>query len=146
MPRPPDRLLAALAALAAAGAFAPPAHAQAQHGDTAPLICLGFAFGQWTPALDWRSAGHGAAPDTSGLMKAPADRDWATNGVGGVEDSVVILYPRWWPAGVAVTLSTRRPPPGDTIVGRAVALVADGRRANPVSRVRAWAVSCSGRR
>jgi hypothetical protein len=137
--------LARLLPVVAAASLAWPAHAQVQLPDTTAPTCLGFAFGAWTPALDWRSAGHGAAPDASGLMKAPVDRDWATNGVGGVEDSVVILYPRWWPAGVAVTLSTRRPAPGDTIVGRAVALVADGRRANPVSRVRAWAVSCSGR-
>ena len=23
-----------------------------------PPVCLGFAFGAWTPALDWRGAGH----------------------------------------------------------------------------------------
>jgi hypothetical protein len=64
------------------------------------------------------------------------------NGEPGPEDSVVVLYPRWWPAGVIVALPTRTPAPGDTIEGRARALVADGRRANPTSRVRAWAVRC----
>src|SRR4051812_21815224 len=115
----------------------------AQQPDTTAAVCLGFSFGVWTPALDWRGAGHGAAPDTSGLARTAENRDWAVNGMPGVEDSVLILYPRWWPAGVTVTLPTRRPAPGDTIVGTARALVADGRRANPVSRVRAWAVPCS---
>jgi hypothetical protein len=125
-------------------AFAPAGHAQIR--DTLPPVCLAFSFGPWTPPLDWRGAGHGAAPDTNGLARTPENRDWAVNGAAGVEDSLLLLYPRWWPAGVAVTLPTRRPAPGDTIAGRAVALVADGRRANPTSRVRAWAVSCSGAR
>ena len=118
--------------------------APAQDRDTLPPVCLGFSFGPWTPALDWRGAGHPAAPDTSGLARTPENRDWAVNGMVGVEDSLLILYPRWWPAGIAVTLPTRRPAPGDTIAGRAPALVADGRRRNPTSRVRAWAVSCKG--
>lgn len=120
--------------------------AHAQERDTLPPVCLGFAFGPWTPPLDWRGAGHVATPDTSGLARTPENRDWAVNGMVGVEDSLLILYPRWWPAGIAVTLPTRRPAPGDTIAGRAQALVADGRKTNPTSRVRAWAVSCQGNR
>jgi hypothetical protein len=130
-------------ALIVAGALARLAHAQTPpQRDTTPPACLGFAFGPWSPPLDWRTAGHGAAPDPSGLARAPADRDWAANGVEGVEDSLVMLYPRWWPAGVAVALPSRRPAPGDTITGSARALVADGRRSNPTSRVRVWAVKC----
>jgi hypothetical protein len=143
MRRPFARLLSALVLAASA---ARPSHAQAQQPDTTAPTCLGFSFGTWSPALDWRTAGHGAPPDPSGLMKAPADRDWASNGASGVEDSVVVLFPRWWPAGVAVTLSNRRPASGDTILGRAVALVADGRLPNPTARVRAWAVKCGGSR
>jgi hypothetical protein len=116
--------------------------ADAQVRDTTPPLCLGFSFGQWTPPLDWRAAGHGAPPDTSRLARTAENRDWASNGMVETEDSLVFLYPRWWPAGVAVTLPTRSPVPGDTIVGRARALVADGRQANPTSRVKAWAVRC----
>ena len=127
----------------ALAALAGPTAMHAQSPAAEPPVCLGFSFGAWTPALDWRGAGHGAAPDTSTLARTPEQRDWATDGMAGVEDSLLILYPRWWPAGVAVALPTRRPAPGDTIEGRARAFVADGRRANPTSRVRAWAVPCS---
>ena len=120
-------------------AFAAPLHAQR---DTSASVCLGFAFGPWTPALDWRRAGHGAAPDTSRLARAAENRDWAATGVVAAEDSALFLYPRWWPAGVMVTLPTRTPAPGDTVTGQARALVADGRQANPTSKVRAWAVKC----
>jgi hypothetical protein len=118
-----------------------PARARAQ--STAPA-CLGFAFGAWTPALDWRAAGHGERPDTSRLQHAPTGRDWAVNGLATESDSVMLLLPAWWPAGVVVTLPTREPAPGDTVVGRAVALVANGRRTPPSARVRAWRVLCGG--
>jgi hypothetical protein len=118
--------------------------ARAQVRDTLPPVCLGFSFGQWNPPLNWRGAGHGAPPDTSGLARTAENRDWAVNGMVGVEDSLLVLYPRWWPAGVAVTLPTRRPAPGDTIAGTAQALVADGRKTNPSARVRAWSVRCGG--
>lgn len=109
-------------------------------------VCLGFSFGAWTPPLDWRAAGHGAPLDTSRLAVAPTGRDWAVDGVDGVEDSLVLLFPKWWPVGVAVTLPTRRPAPGDTIVGRAQALIADTKSRSPTSRVRAWQVPCGGSR
>ena len=118
--------------------------AQSVPRDTSPPVCLGFSFGAWSPTLDWRAAGHGAPLDTSRHAVAPSNRDWAADGVEGIEDSIVLLFPRWWPVGVAVTLPTRRPAPGDTIVGRAQALVADVKRKAPTSRVRAWAVPCSG--
>lgn len=34
--------------------------------------------------------------------------------------------------------------PGDTVVGRAHAFVADGRVATPTASVRAWRVACGG--
>jgi hypothetical protein len=143
MPPPPrSRLLAPFATtLALALALTPAVHAQVR--DTLPPVCLGFSFGAWNPPLDWRGAGHGAPPDTNGLARTAENRDWAVNGMVGVEDSLLVLYPRWWPAGIAVTLPTRRPAPGDTITGTAQAFVADGRKTNPSARVRAWAVSCA---
>jgi hypothetical protein len=142
MPLPLHSRLPSRAAttLALALSLAHAAHAQVR--DTLPPVCLGFSFSPWTPPLDWRGAGHLATPDTSGLARTPENRDYAVNGMVGVEDSVLLLYPRWWPAGIAVTLPTQRPAPGDTIAGTARALVADGRRTNPTSRVRAWVVPC----
>jgi hypothetical protein len=54
-----------------------------------------------------------------------------------------MLFPAWWPVGVEVALGTRSPALGDTVSGRATALVADGRREAPTSRVRAWQVPCA---
>lgn len=139
---PSLRSVALCLALGLTPALAPAARAQGR--DTLSPACLGFSFGRWSPPLDWRGAGHGAAPDTNGLARTPENRDWAANGMVGLEDSLLVLYPRWWPAGIAVTLPTRRPAPGDTIDGRASALVADGRKTSPTTRVRAWAVRCGG--
>ena len=131
-------------ALGATAVLAAPALAQ-----DAPLpprpgaddVCLGFAFGRWTPALDWKLAGH-ARVDSMALQRAPTGRDWATPGTAA--DTTLLLLPAWWPAGVWVTVP-RTPAPGDTIVGRATALVADGRRNAPAAEVRAWRVACGGR-
>jgi hypothetical protein len=107
-----------------------------------PAVCLGFSFGRWTPPLEWSAAGHGPRPDTSRLQRTVAGRDWATRSPSSERDSLLILFPSWWPAGVAVELPTRTPAPGDTIVGQARAFVADGRVQIPTSRVRAWRVAC----
>ena len=139
MSRPRRLLTTAALALAVA-----PLALRAQDHPTDPPVCLGFSFGPWTPALDWRAAGHGARMDTSHMSVTPTGRDWAMDGIKGLEDSVVLLFPKWWPVGVAVTLPTRRPAPGDTVSGRAVALVADVNAKVPTSRVRAWAVPCGG--
>jgi len=118
-------------------------HARAQAADE-PSVCLGFAFGSWTPALDWRGAGHQTALDPSVHQRADDGRDWATT--QAVQDEhTIILLPSWWPAGVSVTLPTRTPAPGDTVTGRALAYVGDGRRKAPTSEVRAWRVSCGAR-
>jgi hypothetical protein len=103
-------------------------------------VCLGFAFGSWSPPLDWRAAKHQGAPDSSWVGHAPGGRGWA--GDDGASDSTLMLYPGWWPVGVTVALPTRTPARGDTVTGIATALVADGRVHNPTAKVRAWRVTC----
>ena len=131
-------------AVAALVAFLPVralrAQAASSHDDEP--VCLGFAFGTWTPALNWRGAGHGEMPDAKVLQHAPAGRDWATDGGAGQPDTLMILYPAWWPAGVRVDLPTRTPAAGDTVVGTATAFVANGAVKAPVAKVRAWRVGC----
>ena len=120
---------------------------RAQGGDVreeSPM-CFGFSFGPWTPPLDWRASGHAASPDSVHTPRAPEGRGWAMNG-GASADSGFMLVPPWWPAGVLIQLENRRPAVGDTVAGRAIALVADDRAARPTSRVRAWAVPCGGAR
>ncbi|HEY2067811.1 MAG TPA: hypothetical protein VGG84_17810 [Gemmatimonadaceae bacterium] len=116
--------------------------AQSSPARDEPAVCLGFSFGPWTPALEWSAAGHGARPDSSQLHHASSGRDWATSGVRGEADSLLILFPSWWPAGISIELPTRSPAPGDTVTGKAHAFVADGRVRIPTSRVRAWRVAC----
>jgi hypothetical protein len=101
--------------------------------------CLGFSFGQWAPALDWKEAGH-VAPKEMATQHAPDGRDWASSGGAGAD--TLMLFPQWWPAGVAIVVPTGALVRGDTVAGRAYALVADGRRATPQTTVRAWKVPC----
>jgi hypothetical protein len=117
-------------------------HAQAAVPHDDEPVCLGFSFGAWTPPLNWRGAGHGEMPSASVLQHAPAGRDWATNDGAGAADSLLILYPAWWPAGVRVDLPNRAPAIGDTVTGRAVAFVANGSLKSPEAKVRAWQVAC----
>ena len=133
--------------LVAALAFVPLRPGDAQSvapRDSEPPVCLGFSFGTWTPALSWKGAGHGEMPSANVLQHAPSGRDWASDGGAGQPDSLLILYPAWWPAGVRVDLPTRTPAVGDTVVGRAVAFVANGAVKAPEARVRAWRVGCRG--
>ena len=105
-------------------------------------VCLGFAFGAFSPKLDWAKAGH--APIRAGsTYQAPDGRDWASD-QALPNDSSLYLFPAWWPVGVWVELATRAPAPGDTVSGRATALVARGDVTPPVARVRAWRVPCGG--
>ena len=131
-------LVAALVALLPMGAL----HAQAASPHNDDSVCLGFSFGTWTPKLDWHGAGHGEMPSASVLQHAPSGRDWASNAGAGVPDTLMILYPAWWPAGVRVDLPTRTPAVGDTVIGRAIAFVANGAVKSPEARVRAWQVPC----
>lgn len=131
---PPATLLVLLVAPAA----------RAQDGDAASVdtsaVCLGFAFGKWSPPLDWHAARHQGALDSSWVGHAPGGRGWASDPT--TTDSTLMLYPGWWPVGVSVALPTRAPARGDTVTGTAIALVADGRVQNPTARVRAWRVPC----
>ena len=120
-----------------------PALTHAQQRDEPP-VCLGFSFGQWTPALDWKSAGHETGLDPAHHQRAADGRDWATTQAVQDEHTIVLL-PSWWPAGVSVTLPDRSPAPGDTVVGTAFAYVADGRKKVPTAKVWAWRVPCTPR-
>lgn len=152
MPRPDitsPRAFAAVAALLLLAAIATPRVVRAQAASAVPAddgpVCLGFAFGTWTPKLDWKAAGHAVAPERGSQDQAPGGRDWATNPDAGARDSTLMLFPRWWPVGVAVTLPTRTPAPGDTVTGQAVALVPRYDVEAPTTRVRAWRVPCRPR-
>ena len=84
--------------------LAAPALVHAQQRDEPP-VCLGFTFGQWTPVLDWKAAGHETRIDPSIHQHADDGRDWATT--QAVQDEhTIMLLPSWWPAGVSVTLPT----------------------------------------
>ena len=138
MSRPIAWLLAA--ALVAAPSLA---RAQAQRSEEPP-VCLGFSFGHWTPALDWKAAGHLSRIDPATHQRADDGRDWATTQFVADEHTIMLL-PSWWPAGVSVTLPNRTPALGDTIVGSAFAYIADGRKKVPTAKVWAWRVPCSSR-
>jgi hypothetical protein len=111
-----------------------------------PDECFGFSFGKWEPALRSAASTYSPGYDPTSSAPAGAPRSWATrapNGspstAGEPADSVLLLFPPWWPAGVAIQWTTRH---GDTLVGLARALVADGRVKNPESPVRALRVTC----
>jgi hypothetical protein len=116
--------------------------ASAQAAKSSDEQCFGFAFGTWTPALDWKQAGHGAPVDTSHVPHAPNGFGWAVDANDAGLDSSLIVFPSWWPAGVVITLSRKPSTPADTVLGGAVAMVADGRKTPPHAQVRAWQKSC----
>lgn len=131
-------------ALVAVAALATPAVARGQAAtaatEAAP-VCYRFAFGAWTPSLDRAAAGHDPGARAAGAG-APNGRDWAADDFGG--GATLMLFPAWWPAGVSVTLRGPAPAVGDTAVGTATALVADGRKQPPVAPIRVMGVSCGG--
>ena len=116
-----------------------PARAQTATDDAS---CLGFAFGTWTPPLNWKGAGHVNPLDSAHVGRAPGGRGWAANDTAGATP-YLMLFPMWWPAGVALELPNRSPAIGDTVTGKATALIADGRLRAPVASVRAWRVACA---
>ncbi|HEX6631788.1 MAG TPA: hypothetical protein VF048_11895, partial [Gemmatimonadaceae bacterium] len=111
--------------------------------DTDAAECLGFAFGGWTPPLDPAAAGHAPFPPAATLPHAPGGRDWAATDAAA-RDTLLLLFPSWWPAGVSIRFAhaprTRR----DTVRGTATALVADGRLRAPEAKVLGWLVPCGG--
>lgn len=114
--------------------------ALAQSADTGSAQCFGFSFGAWHPALDLALAGHSTSIPDQALLKAPGGRDWASDAIPN--DTTLLLFPAWWPAGVHVTFPRRPRAGADTVSGDAVALVANGQLPAPRARLRAWRVAC----
>jgi hypothetical protein len=126
--------------------------AAGQSGSQEPSsTCWRFAFGAWTPPLDWAGAGHdGRASDLADRVQRVRDSVFArdTNAVGNnamvwertKNGWSVVLFPQWWPVGVQVQFDSVLSG-GSEMTGRATALVANS-NASP-SRARARAVRCS---
>ncbi|HEY0970364.1 MAG TPA: hypothetical protein VGE02_05245, partial [Gemmatimonadales bacterium] len=129
----------AVAALSMAALFGPAALG-AQVISSPADECYGFAFGRWDPPLDMRAAGH-HVPSPDDLAHAPGGRDWAA-AVSSGRDTTLLLFPAWWPAGVAIRFPAGVRTPTDTVRGRATALVANGLVRNPEAAVLAWPVPC----
>src|SRR6476620_1590518 len=129
-----------LSLLAFAAILATPSSLRAQ-ASTGDDVCFGFSFGTWNPPLDWRAAGHGDPPSEKSLQRSPTGRDWAADLPTG-RDSTLVLFPAWWPAGVAVVLPRAALALGDTVHGEAIALVADFRKQPPKAPVTARRVPC----
>ncbi len=107
--------------------------------------CARIAFGPWTPALEWNRAGHRDSVNRVGRdLRAVRDSVFAgattTQGRDGMDwfesegFRKLFLSPVWWPAGVLITFDA--PSRGDTLVGHAVALVADASRPTPRASAR----------
>jgi len=103
--------------------------------------CFRFVFGEWKPPLDSKAAGHVSFPPADSLPQAPGGRDWAFSD-STASDLQLMLYPSFWPAGVSVRFPRSPHVPGDTVRGRALALVADGRVRSPEADAMAWLVPC----
>jgi hypothetical protein len=112
--------------------------------------CWRFAFGAWTPPLDWASAGHdGQATDLANRVQRVRDSVFArdTNAVRNnamiwerTRDGwSVVLFPQWWPVGVQVEFDSVLAG-GTEMSGRATALVANAN--SQPSRARARALRC----
>src|SRR4051794_3337713 len=102
--------LVAAATLSAATLLAAPmlrAQATSATADDSP-VCLGFAFGAFTPKLDWAKAGHAPIRDSASFEHAPGGRGWASD-QALPNDPSLYIFPAWWPVGVYIELSNRRP-------------------------------------
>ena len=104
--------------------------------------CYGFAFGKWTPPLDWERSGHGSVLDSARVPRAPNGRGWAASDIEIRSDSSLLLFPPWWPAGVLVVFKSKPRSLGDTAAGVATAFVADSRKQPSTSPIRGWLVPC----
>jgi hypothetical protein len=107
-----------------------------------PDECFGFSFGAWSPPLRSVASTYSPGYDPTASAPSGAPRGWAARSPGGggaQADSVLLLFPNWWPAGVAIQWTEQR---GDTLIGIARALVADGKVRNPETAVRAKRVPC----
>ena len=106
------------------------------------LSCLRFQFGTWTPALNWKGAGHITTLDTSKVDRAPDGRAWAAASAKAAGDSTLILYPTFWPAGVTLSFDARKLAAGDTALAKATAMVADAKVAPSIAKAKVWRVNC----
>lgn len=135
-----NRSLRLLVLIALRGAVS----ASAQVPSPAPDECFGFTFGKWNPSLKSASSTYSPGYDPTSSAPAGAPPSWATrapttSSSSAPADSVLLLFPPWWPAGVAIQWTAQR---GDTLIGVARALVADARVKNPEASVRALHISC----
>src|SRR5436305_3446117 len=109
----------------------------------APDECFGVRLGAWDPPLKTVASRYNPGFDPTASAPAGAQRDWAAKVPTGrpetAADSVLLLFPAWWPSGVSIAWREQR---GDTLIGQATALVADGRIQNPVTAVRGLRVPC----
>lgn len=141
----PSRRTRARTAVCAALSVLGAATAEGQNADREPDTCLRFTFGTWTPALDWKSAGHYGTPERVAVETTAEGRAFAAPVQAFGADTVLLLYPSFWPVGVALAFDPRGLAVGDTVVGKATALVADARTPSPVSKARVWRVPCGAR-
>lgn len=131
--------LAALLASALATPFATPALAQSADSAAAPRSgCYHFEFAGWEPTLD--AARRELARYGADWRVPSPHRDATMWGAEG--DSLLILFPAWWPNGVSVRFDTAVR--GDTLRGEALAFVPDGRALAPRTAVRAVRGRCRG--
>jgi hypothetical protein len=132
--------------------LARPASAQQVDPPAPSSTCWRFAFGAWTPPLDWERAGHrGNADDLASRVQRVRDSVFArdTNAVRSnamvwersARGWSVVLFPPWWPVGVSVEFDSVLAE-GREMAGRATALVANA--GQEPSRARARAVRCPG--
>ncbi|HEU6453428.1 MAG TPA: hypothetical protein VFT57_18560 [Gemmatimonadaceae bacterium] len=103
--------------------------------------CFRFVFGEWEPPLDAKAAGHPSFAPAESLPQAPDGRSWAFRD-STPQDVQMLLYPSFWPAGVSVRFPHAPRTASDTVRGRAIALVADGRVRSPEADATAWLVPC----
>lgn len=131
---------------------APRLHAQRAPDDA----CTRLTFGPWTPPLNWNRAGH---PDSAsgvgsrvrhlrdslfGGQASVSRRDemqWEES--GGMRR--LFLSPAWWPAGVMITFARAGSAGSDTLIGEAMALVADGKQVPPRTEARLLRSGCHAR-
>lgn len=131
--------------------------AQNQRTESAapPSACWRFAFGSWTPPLDWAGAGQpGSDSGTAAIVQRVRDSIYAGDPVASRNSAMtieqtssgmlVMLYPAWWPAGVKLTFDSTLAG-GREMIGTAIALTANGSVAPSQARARAQQVACGGR-
>lgn len=115
--------------------------------------CLRVGFGAWEPPLDWQAAGHRDSASSVGARdRAVRDSVFDGTATASGRDEMrwseggrqLMLFPPWWPVGVVVTFdsSAMTLARGDTMTGRATALVADLRRPPPRAVARVARAGC----